>query len=283
MTALRVMIASPSDVADARNEIEDALLWWNRTNTWKRGIVLIPWRWEASAIPQVGDKAQSVINSQGVDDADVVFALFAGRLGSPTAESLSGTVEEIERAVASGKAVHIYFSEAPLPNNIDIEQLQSLRVFRTELESRGLLGTYSSLQDLKLQVLQAVEHDVSELQERTPASATEVDRTPPGARFSVQPRDERELNGFGTNGRPRYTTRHWLEVTNDGSEDASDVRFSVPVQDSSLHLFDDGPTVIHAGQTRKVTVVHTMGGGGPDIVRIAWSDSTGQNEKEFHV
>ncbi|MCB0902283.1 MAG: DUF4062 domain-containing protein [Actinobacteria bacterium] len=281
VSAFRVLIASPGDVSHARDTIEDALHWWNQTHSWKRGVVFIPWRWETSAIPLLAGTAQSVIDRQGVQDADIVFALFASRLGSPTGTSLSGTAHEIERTAASGKPVHVYFSSQPLPHDIDTDQLEALRQFRKDLELRGLLGTYSDLDDLRLQVLQAIEHDLTVLQ--APGTTPKLEEQRRGARFSVQPREEREINGMSNNGNPRYTTRHWVEVTNHGEEDAIDVQFSNPTENPSMLVLGDNPTVIHAGQMRKVTVLHTMGGGGPDIVRVSWSDSTGNHEKDFHV
>lgn len=56
----------------------------------------------------------------GIDDADVVFALFDSRLGTPTPDAISGTAEKINRAVELGKPVHVYFSTAPLPRDIAV-------------------------------------------------------------------------------------------------------------------------------------------------------------------
>jgi len=46
----------------------------------------------------MGQPAQSVINAQGLDQADMVFVLFGTRLGTQTQAALSGTVEELVRA-----------------------------------------------------------------------------------------------------------------------------------------------------------------------------------------
>ena len=128
-SVLRVMIASPSDIPDARDAVEAAINDWNNANAKNKQVVLLPWRWETSSVPVLGDHPQSLINSQGVDESDIVFALFGSRLGSPTPDAVSGTVEEVERAVESGKPVHLYFSTAALPNDVDTRQLDGLREF----------------------------------------------------------------------------------------------------------------------------------------------------------
>lgn len=81
---VRVMIASPSDVSEARDAVEKAPHGWNSANAQSRSLVLLPWRWETGAVAVMGDHPQALINQQGVDDSDVVIALFGGRLGSPT-------------------------------------------------------------------------------------------------------------------------------------------------------------------------------------------------------
>ncbi|MDK8236494.1 DUF4062 domain-containing protein, partial [Lactobacillus jensenii] len=78
--------------------VEKAVHEWNQANAQNKQVVLQPWRWETSSVPQLGGHPQSFINMQGVEGSDIVIALFGGRLGSPTPEAVSGTVEEIERA-----------------------------------------------------------------------------------------------------------------------------------------------------------------------------------------
>lgn len=146
---LRVMIASPSDVAEARDAVEAAIHEWNGANANGHQTVLLPWRWESDSVPMVGDHPQSLLNGQGVDTSDIVIALFWSRLGSPTPEAESGTVEEVERARTQGKPVHVYFSEAPLPGDVDTDQLGRLRAYKDDLQARSLLGTFATVDELR--------------------------------------------------------------------------------------------------------------------------------------
>ncbi|MFI8352015.1 DUF4062 domain-containing protein [Streptomyces cyaneofuscatus] len=277
---LRVMIASPSDTAEARDAVEDAIHGWNGANAQIKQTILQSWRWETSSVPVLGGHPQSLINSQGVDESDIVFALFGSRLGSPTPDAVSGTVEEIERAVEQGKPVHLYFSAAQLPNDVDTAQLDGLREFRKEISRRGLLGEFSNVSQLEHEVWKAIEYDIANLSLGVPVLKV----TDSEVRFSVQPRQEREIRDYDKKGKPRYSTRHWFEVTNAGSHDAEEVVFDSVGENASMYLAADGtPTTIHAGQTRRLNVARSMGGGGPEILRIQWKENGEEKGREFHV
>lgn len=279
-SVLRVMIASPTDIPDARDAVEAAINDWNNANAKTKQVVLLPWRWETSSVPVLGDHPQSLINAQGVDESDVVFALFGSRLGSPTPDAVSGTVEEVERAVEGGRPVHLYFSTAALPNDVDTRQLDGLREFRDEISQRGLLGEFATTAQLRHEVWKAIEYDIEKLDLGEPALRSRIR----GVQLSAQPRQERELKSYDKKGNPRYSSRHWIEVTNSGDEDAADVSFEAVGDDSSMMLAGvDEPTVIHAGQTRRINVFHTWGGGEPDVLRIRWTEDGEENERDFHV
>lgn len=277
---LRVMIASPSDITDARDAVEAAIYGWNDANARNKQVILQPWRWETSSVPQLGDHPQSLINAQGVDDSDVVFALFGSRLGSPTPGAVSGTVEEIERAVEQGKPVHLYFSTAPLPNDVDTKQLEGLRAFKQQIQDRGLLGEFSNVSQLEHEVWKAIEFDIANLDLGVPV----LNRPASGVQYQVQPQQEREIRDYDKKGKPRYKTRHWIDVTNTGDQDAHEVTFDAVGENPSMFVLSDAtPTTIHAGQTRRVNVEHMMGGGDPDILRIRWTENGEAREREFHV
>jgi len=158
---LTVLIASPGDTAAARDVVEQAILSWNRDRSHADRVVLLPVRWEADAVPEMGSDGQSVINRQLVDRADIVVALFHSRLGAPTERAESGTAEEIDRAVARGIPVHVYFAEMPYPYGVDPDELKRLHAFRTAIQERGLLGRYGSSEDLTAKVRTVLEHDIA--------------------------------------------------------------------------------------------------------------------------
>jgi hypothetical protein len=73
---------------------------------------------------------------------------------------VSGTVDEIQRSVELKKSVHLYFSRAQLPNDVDPAQIAGLRDFKRRAESMGLLGEFSDVAELANMVWRAIELDV---------------------------------------------------------------------------------------------------------------------------
>ena len=277
---LRVMVVSPSDTAEARDAVESAIHGWSEAFGRRNQVALQPWRWESSSVPLLGSHPQSLINSQGVDDSDVVFAIFGSRLGSPTPDAVSGTVEEIERANDQGKPVHVYFSDGPLPNDVDTEQLKGLREFKKQLQARGLLGTFSNVSQLAHEVWRAIEHDVETLALEVPV----LNRSNRGVKFQVQPRHERELKHTDAKGKAHYRTRRWVEVTNVGDEDAQEVTFKAASENAALIVISRGePTVVHAGQTRNVNIEFTIGGTEDRRLLIEWVENGEHKEASFHI
>ncbi|UVS77345.1 hypothetical protein Actkin_01054 [Actinokineospora sp. UTMC 2448] len=273
-----MLIASPNDIPDARDAVEEAIHSWNGANARNKQIILQPWRWESAAVPMLGKPAQELINAQAVDESDIVFALFGSRLGSPTAAAVSGTVEEIKRAVEQGKPVHLYFSTAPLPHDVDTTQLEGLREFKREIQSRGLLGEFSNPNQLGHEVWKAIEHDVTQFDLGVPVLTPKT-----GVDLLVQPRQERELASVNAKGKSNYRTRRWLEITNQGSADAEDLRIE-PVGNAGLHVVGtENPTIIHSGQTRTFNYALVSGGNDDPKVRITWTENGQQQQREFHI
>lgn len=279
-TVIRVMIASPSDVPEARDAVEKAIHGWNDANARIRGVVLLPWRWETSSIPVQGAHPQDLINAQGVDDSDVVFALFGGRLGSPTPSAVSGTAEEVDRAHGQGKPVHMLFSTGPLPNDVDVDQLQALREFRTLMQNRGILGEFSNLEQLSVLVWRTLEHDLNLLD----LSSTPAPTSRNGVELLVQPRQEREVSGLQKNGSPKYTTRRWAEVANRSDLDAEQVTFEAIPENAAIRLVTpDAPVTIQSGGSRRVPYTLFLQSSGNEKLRVRWVEDGEEKYKDFDL
>lgn len=148
--AAKVMIASPGDVANERQIVRDVVHEWNAVHSEDKSAVLMPIGWETHAQPTMGDRPQAIINKQILQGCDILVAVFWTRIGSPTGASASGTVEEIEEHLKTGKPAMIYFSKAPVrPDSVDDIQYRALVQFRTECEARGLIETYDSLSEFR--------------------------------------------------------------------------------------------------------------------------------------
>jgi hypothetical protein len=158
---LDVLIASPGDVHDARDAVEQVCYRWNGARSSEERVTLRPRRWEADSVPLLtGQDPQSVLNQQLVDSADIVIVIFHTRLGMPTRRAASGTVEELTRMASSGKPVHVYFSTQKIPHDVDVDQLRAVRAFKRKLARLGLVADFRSLADLRAQVTRSLEYDV---------------------------------------------------------------------------------------------------------------------------
>lgn len=145
-TIIPVMIASPGDVAEEREAIREVIHDWNDVNASSQGIVLTPVGWETHSSPELGARPQELINERLLNECDLLIAVFWTRLGSPTGEASSGTVEEIEEHMASGKPAMLYFSSKPVaPESIDADQYAAVKDFKERVRDQGLIDEFDNL------------------------------------------------------------------------------------------------------------------------------------------
>lgn len=149
-TVLKVMIASPGDVANERRIARDIVHEWNAIHSEDRSTVLLPIAWETHAVPAMGKRAQEIINKQLLRDTDLLVGVFWTRIGTPTGVATSGTVEEVEEHLKAGKPVMLYFSTAPVRlDSIDEDQYRALKEFRESCRQRGLVEEYESIGEFR--------------------------------------------------------------------------------------------------------------------------------------
>ena len=159
--AIKVMIASPSDVPQERQLIRDVIHEWNAINSESAKLVLMPVGWETHSSPAMGAPAQEIVNKQVLEGCDLLVATFWTRIGSPTGKAPSGTVEEIRKHLDAGKPAMIYFSSAPVrPDSIDEAQYAALKEFRKECYAQGLVETYDSLSEFREKFGRQLAHTV---------------------------------------------------------------------------------------------------------------------------
>ena len=146
----RVMIGSPSDLAEERQAATDAVNEWNAQHAEAEGAVLLPVKWETHALPTSGVRPQLAINDQIGDHCDFLIGMFWTKLGTPTGVAASGTVEEIDRFVAAGKPAMLYFSRKRAPKGkTDAVQMAKLKKFKRATYKNSLMGSFDDASDLK--------------------------------------------------------------------------------------------------------------------------------------
>jgi hypothetical protein len=128
VTHFSALVASPGDVAEERDLLEDVVRELNQTVFSAMGTHLELVRWETHAVPSAGADPQSTINEQLGDDFDIFIGILWHRFGTPTPRAGSGTAEEFERAYSryqedsSSIAIMVYFKSSAIP----IEELSAL-------------------------------------------------------------------------------------------------------------------------------------------------------------
>lgn len=160
-TVYNVMISSPSDVITEKGIARDVLNEFNILFSNTNKIVLLPRMWESHSIPLQGDRPQEIINKTVLKDSDLLIAMFWTRIGTPTGKAESGSVEEIEEHIASGKPTLIYFSSAPVdPRSVDNDQFSKLLDFKKSIQDKGLYQEYTDYSNFKEVLFRNIVHTI---------------------------------------------------------------------------------------------------------------------------
>lgn len=160
----RCLLISPGDVQVERDGLAKSVVDWNAQVGDALGARVELIRWETHSAPDMSAPPQEVLNTQIVEDCDLAVAVFWYRLGTPTEQFASGSIEEIEKLRESGKRVLIYFSSQPIPQGaLDTDQFQRLQEVKNEYQQQGLLGSFSDTENLKQQFILHLTKVITEL------------------------------------------------------------------------------------------------------------------------
>lgn len=150
VTLYNLLVSCPGDIKDEVALIESAVDEFNELYADPLGITIRTRHWSKSSYAQSGGKPQALLNEQFVNRCDAAVAIFWTRFGSPTDEYGSGTEEEIEIMLQSGKQVFMYFSDKPIsPSQMNDEGFKKIQAFREKYKDRGIYFTYSSDEEFK--------------------------------------------------------------------------------------------------------------------------------------
>jgi hypothetical protein len=278
-TVYRLLISSPGDVTEEDiASVMRAVARWNVVYGRAFGSVVVPLHWDLHAAAEHGVRPQASINAQLVEDADIVLALFRARLGSPTGEAESGTVEEINKARKDGAYVAILRCLRDVdPRNVDPEQLQRLNDFFDRVRSESLILTYANDAELRERVDAVLNQAITQ----TATRAEAVTEMPP-ARATVWPRVEssRVPSGSRMGG---YRTDWRLVLANTGEEAAHDVRFRLEPEkpDDQPPQVMDGDAALESlapGSDAKYALALFMGAAPQARCVVSWTDTAGEHE-----
>jgi hypothetical protein len=143
----KIFLASPSDVAKERQIARETINKWNELHSEETGIILQAIGWETHSYASMGDRAQGLLNKQILQDADFLIGMFWTRIGTPTGDHESGTLEEIKEHINAGKPAMLCFSDQPVQmGSVEQEQYNKLMDFKEECFGKGLVSGYESLE-----------------------------------------------------------------------------------------------------------------------------------------
>jgi len=161
---VKILVASPGDVAEERKIVVEMILDWNARHA-QSPIRLEAVVWEKYAAPENrgdGKGPQAPINRHLVESCHFAIGIFWTRIGTPTKVAPGGAVEEIERMLEKKKPVMLYFSSAPVPRNtFEGEQIAQVDKFRAAMQSDGLVWNYGSPSELRSLLVTHLDFNVS--------------------------------------------------------------------------------------------------------------------------
>lgn len=150
VTIYDLLISCPGDVSDEIEIIQKTIENFNRMFGSAYNIEINLKHWSTDAFPQSGGKPQDLLNDQFINECDAAIAVFWTRFGTPTDEYQSGTEEEIEEMIKSGKQVFLYFSDKPAsPSQINQEQYKKVSEFKDKYKDKGLYWTFSNTEEFE--------------------------------------------------------------------------------------------------------------------------------------
>lgn len=101
---VKILIASPSDVATERDVVERIISRMKITCKNNIRLILESVRWETDVPSEMGKHPQDIINEY-VDECDFAICMFWMRIGTETKVAPGGAVEEFERILEAGNAI----------------------------------------------------------------------------------------------------------------------------------------------------------------------------------
>ena len=172
---LRILMASPGDVAKERDHASALAEELNRGVAAQAGFVLDMVRWETHVSPGMGRSQQVVFDQIG--PIDIFVGVMWKHFGTPTGVAGSGTEEEFNQALAlfqqTGRPRMLcYFSRAPIepPATVEAaEQLLKVVQFRVRVDAAGLNASYTTEIEFKEKLREHLQQVlVTEFAGRTP-------------------------------------------------------------------------------------------------------------------
>ncbi len=187
LRVLRVVIASPGDVAAERDIAAAVLEDLNRSIAADRGVRLEAVRWETDTYPGFHpDGPQGLIDPiLRIQDSEVLIGIFWRRFGTPTMGAASGTEHEFRVAYEAWKRngrphVMVYFSQKSYTaqSKEDTDQWGRVLEFKNTFPREGLWSPYKGITQFEKLLRTHLTNFIRASIPVGPQPAAQADRTP---------------------------------------------------------------------------------------------------------
>lgn len=203
---IRLFLSSPSDITSERHMVREIVNQLNENPRRKVQVELI----EQSVVkPGFSETAQSKINSY-FNNIDIYVGIIGGKLGTPTKEYESGTVEEFNLALKErkGKEILLYFINETKKTKLEIDRITE---FKRKISDEGFFySEYPSKYDFQKNFRNHLEESLNNLTSNTRLQmqkSNEEDLNNPNVDFSHSMKETITLDDI-------YVSPIYSELTN---------------------------------------------------------------------
>jgi hypothetical protein len=151
VSVLRVVVASPGDVAKERGYVPKVLEELNRGVARDLNLRLEAWEWETDSFPAFHVKGPQgqIDDSMQIENAAIVIIIFWRRFGTPLADGQTGTEHELSRAYDAWRStkrpdIMVYFNQQrhTPKDKTEADQWGAVLDFKSRFPREGLWRDY---------------------------------------------------------------------------------------------------------------------------------------------
>jgi hypothetical protein len=183
VTEFNIFLASPSDLKDERDSINEVIDELNNTYGAYNSLAIKLLKWETNSAPAITLKnTQDIISNDIGNSYDIFIGILWKKFGTPTNRANSGTEEEFllayERFIKSPDEIQIliYFKNGFVDmDEIDLSQLSKVREFKKSMiEKNVLYWEFQTINDLHSYLRLHIPKRIDELLEKAKNKKTSI-------------------------------------------------------------------------------------------------------------
>lgn len=141
-----IFIGSPGDVVRYKDKIEHLIEL--EGSTICENVIIKSYRYENDAPVTSYKKPQDIINEEVLEKCDILIALFHSKIGTPTVNYRSGTIEEVEYFLKRKKPVIFYFIDELIHPSEITESTLTVQKIKQEYGAEHTYRTINGIEEI---------------------------------------------------------------------------------------------------------------------------------------